>query len=124
MAGKRGRKKLSFDKDTFEKLCGIQCTKDEICEFLGGIDEKTLTRMCEDEYGVGFKEIYQKKSAQGKISLRRAQFKIANTNATMAIFLGKQYLGQKDIVVTDDEISKVEMLLNRIESEAIDNDNN
>jgi hypothetical protein len=30
------------------------------------------------------------------MSLRRAQFKLAETNASMAIFLGKQYLGQKD----------------------------
>lgn len=30
------------------------------------------------------------------MSLRRSQFRIAETNATMAIWLGKQYLGQKD----------------------------
>ena len=29
--------------------------------------------------------------------LRRSQFKLAEKNAAMAIFLGKQYLGQKDI---------------------------
>ena len=30
------------------------------------------------------------------MSLRRSQFRIAETNPTMAIWLGKQYLGQKD----------------------------
>ena len=32
----------------------------------------------------------------GKISLRRMQWRLAETSATMAIFLGKQYLGQKN----------------------------
>jgi hypothetical protein len=31
---------------------------------------------------------------RGLEALRRAQFKLAETNATMAIFLGKTYLGQ------------------------------
>ncbi|MBQ0061347.1 MAG: hypothetical protein KBT15_06205 [Bacteroidales bacterium] len=30
------------------------------------------------------------------MSLRRSQMKMAETNPTMAIWLGKQYLGQKD----------------------------
>ena len=32
----------------------------------------------------------------GKASLRRTQFRMAETSAAMAIWLGKQYLGQKD----------------------------
>lgn len=32
----------------------------------------------------------------GKASLRRHQYKMAETNPTMAIWLGKQWLGQKD----------------------------
>lgn len=32
----------------------------------------------------------------GKTSLRRKQFNLANTSATMAIFLGTNYLGQRD----------------------------
>ena len=30
------------------------------------------------------------------MSLRRNQFELSKVNATMAIFLGKQYLGQSD----------------------------
>lgn len=33
---------------------------------------------------------------EGKASLRRKQFAMAEKNAAMAIWLGKQYLGQKD----------------------------
>ena len=91
-----GRPKKQVDQRVFESLCSMQCTKDEICAVCGGIDEKTLTRWCQDTYGEGFSDIYKKKSLNGKASLRRAQFRLAETNTTMAIWLGKQYLGQRD----------------------------
>ena len=34
----------------------------------------------------------------GKISLRRKQWQLAEKSASMAIWLGKQYLGQRDNV--------------------------
>jgi hypothetical protein len=45
-----------------------------------------------------FADTYKSKSQVGKSSLRRAQWKLAEKNASMAIWLGKQYLEQKDIV--------------------------
>jgi len=113
------RPKKEIDKKMFENMCGIQCTKDEICSILD-IDEKTLTRWCKETYGMGFSDIYKKKSKVGLMSLRRIQFKHAETNTSMAIFLGKQYLGQRDVIETDNkhEISKVEELLDKIEKEA------
>lgn len=92
-----GRPKKQIDQKMFENMCGIQCTKDEICSILD-IDEKTLTRWCQETYGIGFSEIREKKSQVGLMSLRRTQFKLAETNTAMAIFLGKQYLGQKDVL--------------------------
>jgi hypothetical protein len=38
---------------------------------------------------------------EGKISLRRKQFRLADENASMAIWLGKQWLSQQDVVVTE-----------------------
>ena len=38
------------------------------------------------------------KREKGKISLRRYQWELAKKNATMAIWLGKQFLGQRDNV--------------------------
>lgn len=92
------------DKDyrTFEGLCGVQCTRDEICSIMN-VDHKTLDRLCKahyiDENGaqMGFSPAYIKYSAGGKMSLRRAQFRLAEKSAAMAIWLGKQYLGQKDV---------------------------
>ena len=47
---------------------------------------------------MNFSEIFKEKRGLGKISLRRNQWRLAEKSATMAIWLGKQYLGQKDQV--------------------------
>lgn len=92
-----GRPKKEIDVKMFETMCGILCTKEEICDILD-VNEKTLTRWCKDTYDMSFYEVYKKKSAAGKMSLRRMQWKLAEKSYAMAIFLGKQYLGQKDVV--------------------------
>ena len=43
-----------------------------------------------------YREAWEAGLGQGRVSLRRTQMAMAEKNATMAIFLGKQYLGQKD----------------------------
>ena len=47
-------------------------------------------------FGVTYQELYDKHSAKGLVSLRRSQFKLAEKQTGMAIWLGKQYLGQHD----------------------------
>lgn len=89
------RPRIEISAHDFEELCRLQCTKDEICHFFG-ISEKTLTAWCKRTYKMGFSDIYNKKAEGGKISLRRMQFKLAEKNAAMAIFLGKNILGQRD----------------------------
>jgi hypothetical protein len=93
---KGGRPKKEIDQDQFEKLCEWQCTQSEICEWFG-ITDKTLTRWCKETYGVGFSEVFKVKRQKGLISLRRSQFELAKKNATLSIWLGKQYLGQRNI---------------------------
>ena len=107
------RPKKEIDYIAVEKLASIQCTQEEIANFLN-LSVRTLQR---DEE---FCRLYKKGQDNGKMSLRRYQFKLAEKNTSMAIFLGKQYLGQKDVIETDNskELSKVEELLNKIESEA------
>lgn len=94
-----GRPKIVFTEkqwNEFEHLCGIQATKLEICDWFN-IDDKTLENMIREKYeGLGFSEIFNQKRSKGKISLRRKQWQLAETNPAMAIFLGKNYLGQKD----------------------------
>jgi len=91
-----GRPKIQIDKKTFEGLCFIQATKDEICSVFN-VDEKTLTRWCKDTYKRSFSDVLKEKSAGGKISLRRAQWQSAQKgNVVMQIWLGKNWLGQTD----------------------------
>ena len=92
-----GRPKKEINKEQFEKLCSIQCTLEEIASFFDCCDD-TINNWCKKEYGDNFSGVFKKKSASGKMSLRRIQFKLAEKNTSMAIFLGKQYLGQKDII--------------------------
>ena len=91
-----GRPKKEIDYETVEKLANIQCTQEEIASFLN-LSVRTLQR---DEE---FCRVYKKGQENGRMSLRRMQFKLAEKNTAMAIFLGKQYLGQKDVV--ENEIS-------------------
>ena len=84
-----------IDQKNFENLCGLQCTKEEICAFFR-VTDKTLDGWCKRTYHAGFSDVFREKRGLGKISLRRAQFRLAEKNANMAIFLGKQYLGQRD----------------------------
>lgn len=90
-----GRPRKEIDKKIFENLCGIQCTEAEILAVLE-ITDKTLNAWCKRTYGMGFSDIYKEKRNYGKMSLRRAQFRLAEKNAAMAIFLGKNILGQSD----------------------------
>lgn len=95
MAKKNGRPRAEIDRKQFENLCALQCTMEEICSWFN-ITDKTLTAWCKREYGMGFSDVFKVKRGAGKISLRRHQFELAKKNANMAIWLGKQYLGQTD----------------------------
>lgn len=94
-----GRPKKNIDKNQFESLCGLQCTLEEICGWFG-VCSDTLESWCKRTYKMNFSEVFKQKRGVGKISLRRHQWRLAEKNANMAIFLGKQYLGQKDQVET------------------------
>ena len=98
--GKAGRPRKEIKKLEFEKLCAMQCTQQEICDFLE-VDHKTLTRWCKRMYKKEYSQVYAEKKSGGKISLRRLQFRLAEKSAAMAIFLGKNILGQSDNPVPD-----------------------
>lgn len=89
------RPKVKIDKSQFEKLCSLQCTLEEIAGFFDCSGD-TIERWCKSEYKQGFAEIFRQKRQNGRISLRRTQWKLAEKNVSMAIWLGKQYLGQKE----------------------------
>ena len=90
MARKPGRPKREIDYEAVGKLASIFCTQQEIAAF---IDVPLST--C--QHNAEFKQVYAKGHETAKISLRRKQYKLADRNASMAIFLGKNYLGQRDV---------------------------
>lgn len=110
-----GRPKIEIDKNMFEKLCGIQCTEKEICSCFGCCED-TLNSWCKRTYKKTFSDIYKEKAVMGRISLRRSQFKLAEKNANMAIWLGKQYLDQREPM----EEKKLEVELLKLENQIKD----
>ena len=89
------RPRKEIDQKQFENLCGLQCTLEEICGWFD-VCTDTLEAWCKRTYKRSFSEVFAQKRGAGKISLRRSQWRLAEKNATMAIFLGKQFLGQRD----------------------------
>lgn len=86
-----------------EQLCGFHCTCVEIAAATK-VSVETLTEAIKRDYGISFPEYFAEKSASGKISLRKKQYNLASEgNATMLIWLGKNWLGQTDKLETKSE---------------------
>lgn len=119
MQKKAGRPQKEFSAELFESLCGIMCTEEEICGVLKTTD-KTLNNWLRRTYGMDFSEAQKRFSARGKASLRRYQFNLAKKNAAMAIFLGKNYLGQSDTVEYEDNtaLEKLDEILKGVKENA------
>ena len=93
---KMGRPKKEINWELFEQLCHLQCTQSEIASVLK-LDVETLRDNARLHYNEkDFSAICKRYAEGGKVSLRRYQFSIAKKNATMSIWLGKQYLNQRD----------------------------
>src|SRR6266849_512343 len=77
------RPKVKIDLVELGKLAGMQCTDEEIAAF----------------FDVSFREIMDRGRAKGRVSVRRALFRLAAAgNIAAAIFLAKNLLGYKDFV--------------------------
>lgn len=92
-----GRPRKELDLELAKRLCQVQCTAQEMSSVLD-ISPDTLDLRLKDAGYEGFTEFYKSHSDEGKVSVRRAQFKLATEelNPTMLIWLGKQMLGQRD----------------------------
>ena len=114
-----GRPRKEIDKDNFEKLCGLLCTEEEIASFFD-CSADTIERWCKRTYKANFAEVYKSKCQNGKIALRRYQFKLAEKYPVMAIWLGKQWLGQRDKFedVDTSALEKLDAILKRTQEQA------
>lgn len=88
----------SADAATFKRLCALFCTADEICALMelprDELDETVSATFPEFQCFADASALF---ASEGRRNLRAAQMQAAlNGNTTMQIWLGKQYLGQKD----------------------------
>jgi len=91
--GRPGMPPAKIDLVELEKLCGLNCTIQEIAAWFG-LNEKTIDRYAKKPR---FREAMERGRAKGRVSVRREQFALLQAgNATMGIWLGKQLLGQRD----------------------------
>lgn len=90
------RPRIELNWTEIDKLCALQCTQEEIAQFCEcSVD--TLERASQREHEMSFAEYFEEKRGKGKIALRRQQWQVAmKGNVSMLIWLGKQYLNQKD----------------------------
>lgn len=85
---KVGRPKLNIDGEKISKWISYGATVREIAD---------AENCSEDHIHTIFRDNITKGKAQRNIRLRKAQFELAwGGNCSMLIWLGKQYLGQKD----------------------------
>lgn len=91
-----GRDNVVIPEGEVFKLAALGCKNNEIANFFG-VTSDAISRHFADELLKGREEM--------KISLRRAMLNNAcqNMNATMQIWLSKQYLNMGDFGDTDDE---------------------
>jgi len=106
-------KKFKINYELVEKLASLQCTQEEIAYVLG-CSSKTIQR---DKKAT---KIIKMAKEKGKASLRRMQWKAAERgNASMLIWLGKQYLGQTDKQEIKQE-TKTELTLSNLLAEIVE----
>lgn len=89
--------KLEYSDQLMEQIRAlgrIQATVEE-CAAVLRVSLRTLQNFFTDHPDA--KEAHEYGKLEGCASLRRKQFALAERNAGMAIFLGKNYLGQRDI---------------------------
>src|SRR5437868_2975282 len=87
------RPEAKIDPVELEKLCAMQCTDEEIAAFFG-VSTRTIERRRKVKK---FNEVMERAKAKGRVSVRRALFRLANNGQiAAAIFLSKNLLGYKD----------------------------
>lgn len=79
-----------LDAETLAELAGIGCTRAEAAAWFG----ITLAELGRRLREPALKAAWKQGVARGRVRVRRAQFALAERNATMATTLGRLVLGQ------------------------------
>lgn len=104
---KMGRPKIEIDKNHFEKLCAMLCTKREIAAWFQ-CSEDTIERWCKRTYKVTFAAILKEKKSIGEIAIRRKIHQLVEEgHPTMVIWASKNRLGWTDKQEVKQEVKQV-----------------
>lgn len=100
-----GRPKAIIDWKKVEKYLQAQCDATGIAGLLG-ISVDTLYNRCKTDLNMDFSAYSAQKKSEGKELLRAKQYQSAmEGDKTLQIWLGKQYLSQKDKSEVDTTIT-------------------
>lgn len=92
----KGRPEKTLDWNQLEKLARLPLVAEEIAWVLG-VSVDTLSRRLQEQEQITCAEYLEQKRASIRKRLMAKQFDVAmKGNVTMLIWLGKQYLDQKD----------------------------
>lgn len=87
--------RLTIDWSLVDEMLLDMCEGNEIAAALC-VSPETLYDEIQKRYKVEFEVYRDKKRAETIQNLRKAQLNLSKSNSTMSVWLGKQYLGQKD----------------------------
>lgn len=113
---KTGPKPKEINWGEFEAHCHHHGTQEEIASCMG-MDIDTLVRRVEEQYGEKYSVVYKRLTNTGKRSLRSIQFEQAKKNAAMAIWLGKNWLEQREPepIIKDDALAAIKQFNNNVD---------
>jgi hypothetical protein len=95
-----------------ENLSRLNCTMDEIAAYFN-VDVRTVQLRAQRD--PAFRAAMERGQALGRLSIRRQQIRLMEQgNATMAVWLGKQLLGQRDRLEAEVTVKDGDMTLEQL----------
>jgi hypothetical protein len=95
------RPQAKIDIVELEKLCGMQCTDEEMAAWFN-VSTRTIERRRKNPR---FNEVMEQAKAKGRVSVRRMLFRLAAAgNVAAVIFLAKNVLGYRDAGLLEHQI--------------------
>lgn len=101
----KGRPKIAIDFKYLDVICQRPISGEDVAAIME-VSKDTLERAVKKEFGITFAAFKDKKMSKLRLTILDKQLEILKKgNVTMAIWLGKQYCGQKDKTeISSDEV--------------------
>jgi hypothetical protein len=94
--GRPATESAKIDRAELEKLMRLYPSEQEAADWFD-VTIKTLMRFIRKEFGSSFVQLREKSFTRTKVAIKRSQLeKAMKGDNTMLIWVGKQYLGQRD----------------------------